>query len=49
MKNFSHISDTLRKAVDNTDQELRDMSEHVRESPIFTFIFGKRKKEKAKK
>lgn len=44
MRNFSHISKTLRDTVDDADNELRQMSEHVRESAIFNFIFGKKKK-----
>jgi hypothetical protein len=46
MKNFAHVSDTLKKAVDDTDIELRDMVEHVRESTAFSFIFGKKKTKK---
>jgi hypothetical protein len=43
MKNFSHMSETLKKTVDDTDDELRDIGVHVRESPIFTFIFGRKR------
>ena len=46
MRNFAHVSDTLKKAVDDTDIELRDMVEHVRESTAFSFIFGKKKTKK---
>jgi len=46
MKNFSEISDKLKDTVNSTEKELRDMSMHVRESPIFNFIFGKRKNRK---
>lgn len=46
MKNFSHISEKLKNAVDDADSELREMSEHVRESAIFNFIFGKKKVKK---
>lgn len=43
MRNFSHISEKLRNAVDDTDSELREMAQHVRESFVFNFIFGKKK------
>lgn len=46
MKNFHHISQTLREAVDDTDQELREMIDQVRESSIFNFLFGKKKSKK---
>jgi len=46
MKNFSEISEKLKDTVNSTEKELRDMSIHVRESPIFNFIFGKRKNRK---
>ncbi|HUC88892.1 MAG TPA: hypothetical protein VMR49_02570 [Candidatus Paceibacterota bacterium] len=46
MKNFSEISEKLKNTVNSTEKELHDMSMHVRESPIFNFIFGKRKNKK---
>jgi hypothetical protein len=46
MKNFSDISEQLKNSANNAEKELRDMSVHVRESPIFNFIFGKRKNRK---
>jgi hypothetical protein len=46
MKNFSEISEKLKSSVKDAETELRDMSIHVRESPIFNFIFGKRKNRK---
>ena len=46
MRNFSHISETLKEGVDTAGDELREMSEHVRESPIFSFIFGRKKTKK---
>ena len=49
MKNVSHISESLKNTVENASSELADMSEHVRDSALFTFIFGKRKKAKIKK
>lgn len=46
MRNFSKISDTLKNAVDDTNIELREMVEHVRESSAFSFVFGNKKKKK---
>ena len=43
VKNFSHMSETLKNTVDDADVELREMSEHVRQSAIFNFIFGRKK------
>ncbi len=49
MRNFSHISEALKKGVDNAGEELREMTDHVRDSPIFSFVFGKKKTEKKRK
>lgn len=46
MKNFSEISKTLKSAVGTADAELREMGDHVRESPLFSFIFGRPKAKK---
>lgn len=43
LKNFYKISTTLKNLTDSTESELRDMGQHVRQSPLFTFIFGKEK------
>jgi len=48
MKNLSNISDTLKKAVDNAESNIEEIGERVKESRIFNFIFGKKKKPKAK-
>ncbi len=45
-KNFSDISEKLKQSVDSATDELKDMGEHVRQSPIFSFIFGRPKKTK---
>lgn len=47
MKNFHRISDILRNYTEDTEDELRDIGEHIQESPIFTFIFGRRKTSKS--
>jgi len=44
LRNFQKISSILLKATENTKEELTEMAEHVRQSPVFTFIFGKKKK-----
>lgn len=49
LKNFYKISNTLKNYVEDTQSELRDMSQHIRKSPIFTFIFGKEKIKKETK
>lgn len=41
--NFHKISITLKNHTDDLDNELRDMGNHIRQSPLFTFIFGKEK------
>jgi len=47
MKNFSDISEKLKDDVDSARAELKEISEHVRESVIFRLIFGRPKKKKA--
>lgn len=49
MKNFSHISEVLKDTVDDANSEIREIGEHVRESAIFSFIFGKKKVKKTTK
>ncbi len=49
MKNFYEISNILKNYTKDTETELRDMGQHIRQSPIFTFIFGKEKIKKEKK
>ena len=44
LKNFSDISKTLKNTVDEAHGELSRMGEHVRESKLYTFFFGKKKK-----
>ncbi len=48
IRNFYKISDILRNATENTESGLKEMSDHVRQSPLFTFFFGKEKKSKKK-
>ena len=44
VKNFSRISEVLKDGVNTADAEIREIGEHVRESAIFSFIFGKKRK-----
>jgi uncharacterized membrane protein len=46
LRNFYHISELVKNYAKDTDDELRDIGEHIRNSPIFRFIFGKRKNKK---
>ena len=48
MRNLSKISDTLKKAVDNTESNIEEIGERVKESWIFNFVFGKKKTKKQK-
>ncbi len=43
LKNFYKISTILKNYAEDTDNGLRDMGSHIRQSPLFTFIFGKEK------
>ncbi len=50
MKNFSHISEKLRSTVDGAKSSLEEVGENIKESPLFRFLFSKKKKsEKSKK
>jgi len=47
MKNFSHISETLKNTVDGAASSLEEVGNDLKESTIFKFFFGsKRKKSK---
>lgn len=46
MRNFSNISDKLKKGVDNASASLEEVGENIKESKIFSFIFGNQKKNK---
>jgi len=43
LRNFYKISSILKNYTENTETELKEMGSHIRQSPIFTFIFGKEK------
>ena len=44
MRNFSQISERLKKTVDGAASSLEEVGDNIKESPIFSFIFGKKKK-----
>ena len=43
LRNFYKISNILKGLSENADSELRDMGHHIRQSRLFTLIFGKEK------
>lgn len=46
LRNFYKISTILKNYTENTENELRDMGSHIRQSKLFTFLFGKEKVKK---
>lgn len=46
LRNFYKISNILRSYAESADNGLREMGQHIRQSPLFTFIFGKEKQKK---
>lgn len=46
MKNFSHISETLKNTVDGAAVSLEEVGNNIKESFIFSFLFGKKKSKK---
>lgn len=49
LRNFRDISDTLKKHVDRASGHIDELSKKVEESPIFSFIFGKKRRTKKNK
>lgn len=43
IRNFYQISKILKNYTKSAEVELRELGEHVRQSPLFTFLFGKKK------
>ncbi len=48
LANMRDISRTLKKGVDNAADHVEDVFEDVEESKVFKFLFGKKKKVRAK-
>ena len=46
MRNFSKISEDLRKTVDGATSSLSEVGDNIKESPIFRFFFGKKRTHK---
>jgi len=46
MKNFSQISESIKNTVEGTTTSLEEIGDHIKESPIFSFFFGKKRKKK---
>ena len=46
MRNFSHISERLKETVDGAASSLEEVGDNIKESSIFRFFFGKKKKNK---
>ena len=46
MRNFSKISEQLKDTVDGATHSLVEVGDHIKESPMFSFFFGKKKRNK---
>ena len=46
VRNFYKISKILKNYADDANSELRGLGEQIRQSPLFTFLFGKEKNKK---
>lgn len=44
MRNFSQISERLKETVKGATSSLEEVGDSIKESPVFTFFFGKKKK-----
>lgn len=49
MRNFSQISEDLKETVDGATSSLNEVGEHIKESPIFAFFFGRKRKKGSNK
>jgi len=46
MRNFSQISERLKKTVEGAASSLEEVGDNIKESPLFRFFFGKKRKTK---
>lgn len=46
MRNFSDISDTLKKTVNDVSSSLEEVGDNIKESLIYKFFFRKKNKRK---
>ncbi len=44
MRNFSHISERLKETVDGAASSLGEVGDNIKESHLFKFFFGKKRK-----
>lgn len=44
MKNFSDIGEMLKKTVGGATSSLQEVGDNIKESPLFKFFFGKKRK-----
>lgn len=44
MRNFSKISEVLKDTVEGATTSLEEVGDSIKESPIFHFFFGKKRK-----
>ena len=49
MKNFSHISEKLKETVDGAASSLEEVGDSIKDSRLFKFLFGNKRKSKEKK
>ena len=49
LKTFSRISDKLEKNIENIGDSAEEMVEDIRDSGVYRFIFGKKKRKIGKK
>ncbi|MFA6355053.1 MAG: DUF948 domain-containing protein [Candidatus Paceibacterota bacterium] len=49
MRNFSKISDRLKETVDGATSSLTEVGDNIKESPLYIFFFGKKRKKKESK
>lgn len=49
MKSFSDIATILKNGVTQAESELAEMSFEIQESPLFGFLFGRKKRKRADK
>lgn len=46
MINLAKVSKKFRNAVDSAGENLSEMGDRIQDSPLFNFLFGKRRKNK---
>jgi hypothetical protein len=49
LRNFFRISEILKNYAENTESELKEIADHIKQSRLFTFFFGKEKKKEENK